>query len=89
MNCGRRGRKSVRARGLEDTKESRPSRHNRAGATVNSQRLRQHGRACLGPRTERSRHMSPSLAQRLSPTEGHLQMKSWFSPWDSGWGNPS
>ena len=58
--CGRGGRKSIKARGDGRYRESRPSRHNRAGTHMNSQRLWQHAQGQQGvytrwyPRAERS-----------------------------------
>ncbi|EDL07820.1 mCG1030867, isoform CRA_a, partial [Mus musculus] len=45
--CGRGGRKSVRAEEMEDTKQSRPSGHNRAEAHRISQYQSSMNRTCL------------------------------------------
>jgi hypothetical protein len=68
-----------------DSKGSRPSRHNRTEADMNSQRLscaRWSPRAGVGGGRG---HMPPSLIQKLAPTDSHLQMvsileKSLFRP---------
>jgi hypothetical protein len=67
---------------MGDIKETRPSRHNRADAPTNSQRLWQHTQGLHKPKTDGvpsemgKQTQVPSLIQKLSPTDIRLQWKS-------------
>lgn len=58
-----------------------PSKGNRTDTHINSQRTRQHTQGLHGStpdevlKLKRSRHMSPSLTQKLSPIINYLQIK--------------
>lgn len=80
--CGKRGGKRLRAKEVENTKKSRPSKHTwtthiliyELTETVASGTGPAWVHTRLSPRAE-SRHMYPSLSQTLSPINSHLQTK--------------
>lgn len=93
--CWKGGRKSVRVRegeGRQENPLNQPDRH--TYELTHMSRQKQHAKnpqesvPRRGSRKERgSWHMPPSLTQRLSLTDNHLQMKTWFPPRESHKGN--